>query len=77
MEKNRGEGRDTPQNNSRTHILLKCTWNIPQDRPKQVSINFITLKSYTVSSPITIKLEIKYRGKKEISQICENETTQF
>ena len=24
---------NTPSNNSRIHILLKCTWNILQDRP--------------------------------------------
>lgn len=53
-----GDMQKTPPNN-RTHILLKCTWNVcwdrSYDRPQNKLVNLKRLKSYKVLFAVTIE----------------------
>ena len=67
-------------NNSKIHVLLKCTWTFLQDSPmlgyKQLWIILKETKSYKVHSSITNYKPITEENLGN-SQICWNHTTDF
>ena len=58
---------DIPPKFRKIHLLLKCTWNILQDRPNlgsQISkFKKIEIISSTFSDPNTMRLDINYKKK--------------
>ena len=76
IQKLEGPGRGKNSKNNRIHFLLKCSWNILQDRSSLGKFNKVEITSSIISNHNAMRLDINYR-KKSVKKYKHMEAKQY